>query len=41
MADQPTHDWRTTLKRRLTVTAVVVVLWACAIEARLVYLQVF
>jgi cell division protein FtsI (penicillin-binding protein 3) len=41
VADQPTHDWRTTLKRRLTVTAVVVVLWACAIEARLVYLQVF
>jgi len=40
VADQPTHDWRTTLKRRLTVTAVVVVLWACAIEARLVYLQV-
>ncbi len=40
MADQPTNDWRTTLKRRLTVTAVVVVLWACAIEARLVYLQV-
>ena len=40
MADQPSHDWRTTLKRRLTVTAVVVVLWACAIEARLVYLQV-
>jgi len=40
VADQPSHDWRTTLKRRLTVTAVVVVLWACAIEARLVYLQV-
>ena len=40
MADQPTNDWRTTLKRRLTVTAVVVVLWASAIEARLFYLQV-
>ena len=40
MADQPTNDWRTTLKRRLTVTAVAVLLWACAIETRLVYLQV-
>lgn len=41
MAEQPTNDWRTTLKRRLTVTAAVVLLWSCAIEARLVYLQVF
>jgi cell division protein FtsI (penicillin-binding protein 3) len=41
VADQPTNDWRTTLKRRLTVTAAVVLLWSCAIEARLVYLQVF
>ena len=41
MAEQPTNDWRTTLQRRLTVTAAVVVLWSCAIEARLVYLQVF
>ena len=40
MADQPTNDWRTTLKRRLTVSTVVVILWSCAIEARLVYLQV-
>lgn len=40
MADQPTNDWRTTLKRRLTVSTVVVMLWSCAIEARLVYLQV-
>jgi cell division protein FtsI (penicillin-binding protein 3) len=41
VADQPTHDWRATLKRRLTVTAAVVLVWSCAIEARLVYLQVF
>jgi cell division protein FtsI (penicillin-binding protein 3) len=41
VADQPANDWRTTLKRRLTVTAVAVVAWSCAIEARLVYLQVF
>jgi cell division protein FtsI (penicillin-binding protein 3) len=41
VADQPTHDWRTTLKRRLAVTAAVVFVWSCAIEARLVYLQVF
>jgi cell division protein FtsI/penicillin-binding protein 2 len=40
VADQPTTHWRTTLKRRLTVTAVVVFVWSCAIEARLVYLQV-
>jgi cell division protein FtsI (penicillin-binding protein 3) len=40
VADQPTRDWRTTLKRRLTVTAAVVLAWSCAIEARLVYLQV-
>jgi len=40
VADQPTNDWRTTLKRRLTVTAVAVFVWSCAIEARLVYLQV-
>ena len=41
MADQPTHDWRMTLKRRLTVTAVVVFAWSCAIEGRLICLQVF
>ena len=41
MAEQPTNDWRATLQRRLTVTAAVVLLWSCAIEARLVYLQVF
>jgi cell division protein FtsI/penicillin-binding protein 2 len=41
VADQPTPDWRTTLKRRLAMTAVVVLVWSCAIEARLVYLQVF
>ena len=32
--------WRTTLKRRLIVVAVVFVAWSAAIEARLVYLQV-
>ena len=41
MAEQPAHDWRTTLKRRLAVAAVgCLLLWAVAIEARLVYLQV-
>jgi cell division protein FtsI (penicillin-binding protein 3) len=40
VADQPTNDWRTMLKRRLTTTAVAVFAWSCAIEARLVYLQV-
>ena len=32
--------WRTTLKRRLVVAAIVFVAWSVAIEARLVYLQV-
>ena len=41
MADQPTNDWRTMLKRRLTVIAIVVFVWSCAIEGRLVVLQVF
>ena len=33
--------WRATLKRRLVVVAIVFVGWSAAIEARLVYLQVF
>jgi cell division protein FtsI (penicillin-binding protein 3) len=33
-------DWRSTLKRRLIVVAVVFLAWSGAIEARLVYLQV-
>jgi cell division protein FtsI (penicillin-binding protein 3) len=33
-------EWRPTLKRRVAVGAVVFALWACGIEARLVYLQV-
>lgn len=38
---QPTNAWRTTLKRRLAVAATAFLLWSVAIEARLVYLQVF
>jgi cell division protein FtsI/penicillin-binding protein 2 len=39
---EPTlHRWRPTLRRRALVTAACFLLWACAIEARLVYLQVF
>ena len=41
MADKPTIDWRTTLKRRLVIAAVLFLAWSAAIEARLVYLQVF
>jgi cell division protein FtsI (penicillin-binding protein 3) len=41
MADQPSNDWRRTLKPRLAVAAVALLFWSCAIEARLVYLQVF
>ena len=33
--------WRATLKRRIVVAAVIFGLWAAAIEARLVYLQVY
>ena len=40
MADLTNPDWRSTLKRRLTVLAVVFACWAAAIDARLVYLQV-
>ena len=40
MAEQPTHLWRQTLKRRLAVAAGVFLLWSVVIEARLVYLQV-
>ena len=41
MAEHPTHLWRPILKRRLAVAAGVLLLWSVAIEARLVYLQVF
>ena len=41
MADTPTMAWRTTLKRRLAVAAALFVVWTAAIEARLVYLQIF
>lgn len=35
------RTWRTTLRRRLLFTVAVFVLWAVAIETRLVYLQVY
>jgi cell division protein FtsI (penicillin-binding protein 3) len=37
----PPADWRTTIRQRTVVAACGFVLWAVAIEARLVYLQVF
>lgn len=40
MAAQPDPHWRTTLKSRLMVAAGMLVLWALAIEARLIVLQV-
>ncbi len=40
MGDQYTHDWRSTMKRRLVVAAAGFLLWTVGIEARLVYLQV-
>ena len=41
MADKSGNDWRTTLKQRVTVAFCVLLAWSAAIEARLVYLQVF
>ncbi len=41
MADKSGNDWRTTLKQRVTVALCVLLAWSAAIEARLVYLQVF
>ena len=41
MAEASNHRWRPTLKRRVFVAAVMFLLWAIGIEARLVYLQVF
>ena len=37
---EPATDWRVTVKRRTTVAAVVLGLWAIGIELRLVDLQV-
>jgi cell division protein FtsI (penicillin-binding protein 3) len=39
--ERANHDWRSTLKRRIRFAAVLLGLWALAIETRLVYLQVF
>jgi cell division protein FtsI/penicillin-binding protein 2 len=41
VADKTSNDWRATLKRRLTVAFCLLLAWSVAIEARLVYLQVF
>ena len=40
MADQSVFVWRTTMKRRLLAAFGALLLWAAAIEVRLVYLQV-
>jgi cell division protein FtsI (penicillin-binding protein 3) len=37
----PSHDWRKTQRSRLVVAAAIFFVWSCAIEARLIYLQVF
>jgi cell division protein FtsI (penicillin-binding protein 3) len=41
VADKPIIDWRNTLRRRLAITAAVLLAWSAAIETRLLYLQVF
>ena len=41
VVEQTAQSWRTVLRRRVFVAAGIFVLWAVAIEARLVYLQVF
>src|SRR5436190_7694312 len=38
---EPVNAWRTTLKSRIVVAAVGLFVWSAAIEARLVYLQVY
>ena len=40
MTDERPNAWRQTVRRRTTVAAACLALWAVAIEARLVYLQV-
>jgi len=41
VADKPANDWRLTLKRRLAAVLGALLLWAAAIEGRLIFLQVF
>src|SRR5262245_25637612 len=35
------NDWRLTLRRRVSIVAVVTAAWVACIEVRLVYLQIF
>jgi len=41
VVETPATAWRTTLKRRLLCAAVGLLAWSAAIEARLVYLQIY
>jgi cell division protein FtsI (penicillin-binding protein 3) len=41
VADKSGNDWRATLKPRLTTALCLLLVWAAAIEGRLVYLQIF
>ena len=42
MTDSPNPDaWRSTIRHRVLIVAVVFTAWAAAIEARLIYLQVY
>jgi cell division protein FtsI (penicillin-binding protein 3) len=41
VAEPPAQPWRTTLKSRIVLAAVGLFIWSTAIEARLVYLQVY
>lgn len=41
MSDPNTTSWRVTVRQRVIVCAVATAVWTCAIEARLVYLQVY
>src|SRR6187549_2452807 len=42
MTDSPNPDaWRSTIRRRVLIVAVMFSAWATAIEARLIYLQVY
>ncbi|MBI4476050.1 MAG: transpeptidase family protein [Acidobacteria bacterium] len=41
MSEQRPFSWRRTIRTRVGVTAVALGVWACAVEAKLIYLQVY
>ena len=41
MSESTSTSWRVIVRRRLVVCAAGMALWTCAIEAKLVYLQLY